>query len=100
MVDLAAFIAIAGANIAIVVDVLSIGDPDRDLSLVPGFVWVIVFAPFACHFSIGLNQWLPHQRIGGWANYFRGEPTYVLLSLVARSLLASLVFADTRIPPD
>lgn len=134
VVDIAAFIAIAGANIAmiafgdlqerylrpgesllpfwmgtwvglapwiaIVVYVLSIGDPDRDLSLVPGFVWVIVFALFAFYFSFGLNQWLQYKRIGGWANYFRGETAYVLLSLVAKSLLAWLVFANTLIPPD
>lgn len=134
VVDIAAFIAIAGANIAmiafgdlqerylrpggsllpfwlgtgvglapwiaIVVYVLRIGDPDRDLSLVPGFVWVIVFALFAFYFSFGLNQWLQFKRIGKWANYFRGETTYVVLSLVAKSLLAWLVFANTLIPPD
>lgn len=133
VVDVAAFIAIAGANIAmiafgdlqerylrpgesllpfwlgtgvglapwlaIVVYVLGVGNADRDLSQVPGFVWVIVFALFAFFFSFGLNQWLQYKRIGKWANYFRGETTYVVLSLVAKSLLAWLVFANTLVPP-
>ncbi len=133
VVDIAAFIAIAGANaamiafgdlqerylrpggsllpfwlgtwvglapwLAIVFYVLGVGNPDRDLSQVPGFVWVIVFALFAFFFSFGLNQWLQYKRIGRWANYFRGETTYVVLSLVAKSLLAWLVFANTLIPP-
>jgi len=133
VVDIAAFLGIAGANIAmiafgdlqerylrpggsllpfwlgtwvglapwaaILVYVLGVGNPDRDLSLVPGFVWVIVFALFAFFFSFGLNQWLQFKRIGKWANYFRGETTYVVLSLVAKSLLAWLVFANTLIPP-
>lgn len=133
VVDLAAFIAIAGANvamiafgdlqerylrpggsllpfwmgtvvgltpwIAILFYVLNVGNPDRDLSLVPGFVWVIVFALFAFFFSFGLNQWLQYKRIGKWANYFRGETTYVVLSLVAKSLLSWLVFANTLVPP-
>ena len=133
VVDVAAFIAIAGANaamiafgdlqeryvrpggsllpfwlgtwvglapwLAIVFYVLGIGNADRDLSQVPGFVWVIVFALFAFFFSFGLNQWLQYKRIGKWVNYFRGETTYVVLSLVAKSLLAWLVFANTLIPP-
>ena len=133
VVDVAAFIAIAGANaamiafgdlqerylrpggsllpfwlgtwvglapwLAIVFYLFGIGNPATDLSQVPGFVWVIVFALFAFFFSFGLNQWLQYKRIGRWANYFRGETTYVVLSLVAKSLLAWLVFANTLIPP-
>lgn len=134
VVDIAAFIAIAGANIAmiafgdlqerylrpgesllpfwmgtwvglapwlaIMVYVLGVGNPDRDLSLVPGFVWVIVFALFAFFFSFGLNQWLQFKRVGRWANYLVGETTYVVLSLVAKSLLSWLVFANTLVPTD
>jgi len=133
VVDIAAFLGIAGANIAmiafgdlqerylrpgesllpfwlgtwvglapwiaIVFYILGVGNPDRDLSQVPGFVWIIVFALFAFFFSFGLNQWLQYKRIGKWANYFRGETTYIVLSLVAKSLLAWQVFANTLIPP-
>jgi len=133
VVDVAALIAIAGANIAmiafgdlqerylrpgqsllpfwlgtlvglatwiaIVFYVLGIGDASADLSQVPGFVWVIVFSLFAFFFSFGLNQWLQYKRVGKWKNYFRGETTYIVLSLVAKSLLSWLVFANTLIPP-
>jgi hypothetical protein len=76
-----------------------VGADGYDLSEVPGFVWVIFFALFAFFFSFGLNQWLQFKRIGKWANYFRGETTYVVLSLVAKSLLAWLLFANVLVLP-
>jgi hypothetical protein len=76
-----------------------VGADGYDLSQVPSFVWVIFFALFAFFFSFGLNQWLQFKRIGRWANYFRGETTYVVLSLVAKSLLAWLLFANVLVLP-
>jgi len=76
-----------------------VGAEGYDLGEVPGFVWVIFFALFAFFFSFGLNQWLQFKRIGKWANYFRGETTYVVLSLVAKSLLAWLLFANVLVLP-
>jgi hypothetical protein len=76
-----------------------VGADGYDLSQVPSFVWVIFFALFAFFFSFGLNQWLQFKRIGKWANYFRGETTYVVLSLVAKSLLAWLLFANVLVLP-
>jgi hypothetical protein len=74
-----------------------IGADGYDLSEVPGFVWVIFFTLFAFFFSFGLNQWLQFKRIGKWANYFHGETTYVVLSLVAKSLLAWQLFANVLV---
>jgi hypothetical protein len=76
-----------------------VGADGYDLSQVPGFVWVIFFALFAFFFSFGLNQWLQFRRIGKWSNYFRGETTYVVLSLVAKSLLSWLLFANVLVLP-
>jgi hypothetical protein len=76
-----------------------VGADGYDLSQVPSFVWVIFFSLFAFFFSFGLNQWLQFKRIGKWANYFRGETTYVVLSLVAKSLLAWLLFANVLVLP-
>jgi hypothetical protein len=76
-----------------------VGADGYDLSQVPSFVWVIFFALFAFFFSFGLNQWLQFKRVGKWANYFRGETTYVVLSLVAKSLLAWLLFANVLVLP-
>jgi hypothetical protein len=38
---------------------------------------------------------LQYKKIGKWSDYVYGESTYVLLSLVAKSLLAWQVFAGT-----
>ncbi|MEX2533059.1 MAG: heliorhodopsin HeR [Nitriliruptoraceae bacterium] len=85
--------------IAIGFYLFGVGAEGYDLSEVPGFVWVIFFALFAFFFSFGLNQWLQFKRIGRWANYLTGETTYVVLSLVAKSLLAWLLFANVLVLP-
>jgi hypothetical protein len=62
---------------------------------VPGFVYGIVVAQFVFFFSFGLNQWLQYRRIGRWADYAHGEKTYLVLSLVAKSVLAWQIFAGS-----
>jgi hypothetical protein len=42
-----------------------------------------------------INMWLQYRRVGRWRSYLFGERTYILLSLVAKSLLAWQVFAGT-----
>jgi hypothetical protein len=46
-------------------------------------------------FSFGLNQWLQYRGIGRWADYAYGEKTYLVFSLVAKSLLAWQIFAGS-----
>lgn len=75
--------------------IFGIGSPTYDVSQVPTFVWIIFATLFIFFFSFGLNQWLQYKRIGKWKNYFRGETAYVVLSLVAKSLLAWQIFAPT-----
>jgi hypothetical protein len=62
---------------------------------VPGFVYGIVVAQFVFFFSFGLNQWLQYRRIGRWADYAYGEKTYLVLSLVAKSVLAWQIFGGS-----
>lgn len=38
--------------------------------------------------GLRLNQWLQYREIGRWTDYAYGEKTYLVLSLVAKSLLA------------
>ncbi|CAB5038371.1 unannotated protein [freshwater metagenome] len=38
-------------------------------------------------------QWKQYKARGKWANYLYGERTYIVLSFVAKSLLAWQVFA-------
>jgi hypothetical protein len=65
---------------------------------VPGFVYGIVVAETVLFFSFGLNQWLQYRRLGRWSDYLHGEKTYLVLSLVAKSLLAWQIFAGSLAP--
>jgi hypothetical protein len=62
---------------------------------VPGFVYGIVVAQFVFFFSFGLNQWLQYRGVGRWADYAFGEKTYLVLSLVAKSVLAWQIFGGS-----
>jgi hypothetical protein len=62
---------------------------------VPGFVYGIVVAQFVLFFSFGLNQWLQYRGVGKWADYAFGEKGYLILSLVAKSVLAWQIFGGS-----
>jgi len=63
----------------------------------PGFVYGIIVSLFVFFNSFGLNQWLQYKQVGRWQNYLTGERTYIVLSLVAKSLLAWQIFANVLI---
>lgn len=65
---------------------------------VPGFVYGIVVVETVLFFSFGLNQWLQYRRVGRWSSYVFGEKTYLVLSLVAKSLLAWQIFGGSLAP--
>ena len=44
-----------------------------------------------------MNQALQYARLGRWRDYLYGERWYLLLSLVAKSLLAWQVFANVLV---
>jgi len=65
----------------------------------------ILFLGYGIFFSIfvffnifALNQYLQYKRIGKWSDYLYGEKMYILLSFVAKSLLAWQVFTGTLRP--
>ena len=62
---------------------------------VPGFVYGIVIAELIFFFSFGLNQWLQYRGVGRWRNYAYGEKTYLVLSLAAKSLLAWQIYGGS-----
>ncbi len=62
---------------------------------VPGFVYGILITQSIFFFSFGLNQWLQYKSIGKWADYAFGEKTYLVLSLVAKSLLAWQIYGGS-----
>lgn len=62
---------------------------------IPGFVIVIFVSLLIAFFTFAANQWLQYRGIGPWRDYAFGEKTYLVLSLVAKSLLAWQIFAGS-----
>lgn len=60
----------------------------------PGFVYAIVAFQFAFFMSFGVNQYLQYRGVGRWRDYVYGERAYIWLSLGAKSVLAWLIFAN------
>jgi hypothetical protein len=86
------FGCIAGAVpwVAIFINMLSPSGPPE--TTVPGFVVGIVISLFIFFNCFALVQWKQYKAQGKWADYLYGERWYIILSLVAKSLLAWQVF--------
>jgi len=63
----------------------------------PLFVYGIVFSLFVLFNIFAIVQYLQYKKVGKWAQYLRGEKTYITLSLVAKSALAWQIFAGTLV---
>ena len=83
--------------IAVLLYVITPGNPSE--AAPPGFVYGIVVTIFVLFNSFAWVQYKQYQAKGKWSNYLHGERTYIVLSLVAKSLLAWQIFANTLIPP-
>jgi hypothetical protein len=59
----------------------------------PGFVYGIVISLFVLFNCFAVVQLLQYRAKGKWVDYLRGEKTYIILSFVAKSLLAWQIFA-------
>lgn len=64
----------------------------------PTFVYWIFFSIFLFFNCFAVNQILQYKKVGKWQDYLYGERAYIILSLVAKSLLAWQVFAGTLRP--
>lgn len=64
----------------------------------PNFVYWIYFSIFLFFNCFAVNQILQYKKVGKWSDYLYGERAYIILSLVAKSLLAWQVFAGTLRP--
>lgn len=65
---------------------------------VPWFVWAIVGAYFVTFNTFPINMFLQYKKIGKWRNYLYGERVYIVLSLVAKTILAWLVLFGAMQP--
>ena len=72
-----------------------IGASNSDTNEVPGFVHGIVASLNGFPMSFALNQYLQYHQIGRWVDYGFGEKIYLVLSLVAKSALAWLIFGGS-----
>ncbi len=67
-------------------------------SSAPTFVYWIFVSIFIFFNCFALNMVLQYKKIGRWNNYLYGERAYIVLSLIAKSILAWQVFAGTLRP--
>lgn len=65
---------------------------------VPTFVYWIYVSIFIFFNCFAVNMYLQYKKKGKWADYLYGERVYIILSLVAKTLLAWQVFAGTLRP--
>jgi hypothetical protein len=64
----------------------------------PWFVWAIVGTYFVAFNTFPINMILQYLKTGKWQNYLYGERGYIVLSLVAKSVLAWLVLVGALQP--
>jgi hypothetical protein len=62
-----------------------------NLDAVPGFVWAILVTYFVAFNTFPVNMILQYLGVGKFKNYLHGEKGYIILSLVAKTLLTWLV---------
>lgn len=88
--------AIAGIGPWIVIIMYAFGNTDP--SQIPWFVYAI-FGSYLVFFNLfPINMILQYKKIGKWSNYLYGERMYIVLSLLAKSVLAWLVFFGVMQP--
>ena len=81
--------------VAIAIYLFGAGDGDNKA---PSFVYWIYFSIFLFFNCFAINQVLQYKKVGRWRDYLYGERAYIVLSLVAKSLLAWQVWAGTLRP--
>ncbi len=65
---------------------------------IPTFVYVIIASLFVAFNIFAITMVLQYRKVGRWKDYLVGEKTYMILSLVAKSLLAWQVWSGTLRP--
>ncbi|OEH83460.1 hypothetical protein BCR26_09495 [Enterococcus rivorum] len=90
------FGSISGLGTWVVIFIYALGNSDP--SEVPWFVYAILASYFVFFNLFPINMVLQYKRIGKWSNYIYGERTYILLSLIAKTVLAWLVFSGVMQP--
>jgi hypothetical protein len=64
----------------------------------PGFVYAIIPTILVFFNIFALNMFLQYKKVGRWKDYLFGERMYIVLSLLAKTALAWMIFAGTLAP--
>jgi hypothetical protein len=64
----------------------------------PAFVYAIIPTIFVFFNIFALNMFLQYKKVGRWKDYLFGERGYIVLSLLAKTALAWMIFAGTLAP--
>jgi uncharacterized membrane protein len=65
---------------------------------IPTFVYLILFIYFILFNVFAINMVLQYKGVGPWKDYLYGERFYIILSFVAKTILAWLVFIGVFAP--
>ncbi len=90
------FGCIAGIGPWIIIIMHALGNADP--AEVPWFVYAIIGSYFVFFNLFPINMVLQYKKVGKWADYLYGERGYIILSLLAKSVLAWLVFFGVMQP--
>ena len=88
--------SIAGITPWVVILLYMFGTGNLDMT--PWFVWAIVGTYFVAFNTFPINMILQYNKVGKWKDYVYGERVYIILSLVAKSILAWLVLFGAMQP--
>ncbi len=88
--------SIAGITPWIVVGLYIFGS--GNIADAPWFAWAILASYFFAFNAFPFNMVAQYLKIGKWKDYLYGERTYIVLSLVAKSILAWLVLFGAMQP--
>jgi hypothetical protein len=99
-VDWTAFIygCIAGIAPWIVVFLYFMGAVNSGDAKPPAFVYAIVPTLFVFFNIFAINMVLQYKKVGKWKDYLYGERVYIVLSLLAKTTLAWLIFSGIFAP--
>lgn len=89
---------IAGAIPWLVIVLYLAGSASSSGAEPPTFVYAIIASIFVFFNCFAVNMVLQYKKVGHWRDYLFGERVYIILSLVAKTLLAWQIFAGTLAP--
>lgn len=92
------FGAISGFAPWIVIILYMTGASAEATAQTPWFVWAIIITYFIAFNSFAVNMILQYLKKGKYINYLYGERGYIILSLVAKTILAWLVLTGALQP--